>query len=61
VEATALVRDGGRVRGVAARDVLTGQDLEVRGRVVVDAAGPAADALARGAGIARPPVPNCAR
>jgi glycerol-3-phosphate dehydrogenase len=43
---------------VAARDVLTGQALEVRGRVVVDATGPSADALARSAGIARAPIPQ---
>ena len=58
VEAVSLLREGGAVRGVAARDGLTGQAMEIRGRVVLDAAGPAAAALARSAGIARPPVPH---
>ncbi|MGH7557122.1 MAG: glycerol-3-phosphate dehydrogenase/oxidase [Gemmatimonadota bacterium] len=39
-----LVRDG-RVEGVAARDVLTGDEILVRGRVVLNAAGPYAEGL----------------
>jgi glycerol-3-phosphate dehydrogenase len=39
VRADGLVEDGGRVVGVRARDTLTGSDLEIRARVVVDATG----------------------
>ncbi len=46
VEATELMRVGSRVKGVRARDVLTGEDgLELRGRLVVNAAGPWVDGL----------------
>src|SRR5262249_42931999 len=57
VEAVSLLRDGAGVRGVAARDVLTGQPPEGRGPRGLDAAGPSAGALARGAGAVRGPVP----
>jgi glycerol-3-phosphate dehydrogenase len=57
VEAVALLRAAGRVAGVAARDALSGTTLEVRARLVVNAAGPGADeVLARG-GLRRPPAP----
>ena len=46
VEATELIRDGSQVKGVRARDVLLGEDgLELRGRLVVNAAGPWVDGL----------------
>jgi glycerol-3-phosphate dehydrogenase len=56
-EAVALLRASGRVAGVAVRDALSGTTLEVRARMVVNAAGPWADeVLARG-GVARPAAP----
>lgn len=51
VEATALSRDRHRVRGVRARDVLGNAELEIRGRVVLNAAGPHAEPLLRAAGL----------
>ncbi len=46
IEATELMRDGSQVKGVHARDVLSGNDgLELRGRLVVNAAGPWVDGL----------------
>ena len=42
-----FLRANGRVSGVLARDVLTGNDIEVRARVVVNAAGPWAAEVAR--------------
>jgi glycerol-3-phosphate dehydrogenase len=39
-EATHFLQSHGRILGVKARDVLTGDGLEVRGRVVLNAAGP---------------------
>lgn len=47
VGATNFVRNGDRVSGIAAEDVLTGEKLEVRGRVVLNAAGPWAEHLLR--------------
>lgn len=45
-EVTALVRDEtGRVVGVEARDTLSGEEAEFRGRIVIDAAGPWLDRL----------------
>ena len=35
-----LVRDGGRVSGITARDMLTGDELTIRARCVVNATGP---------------------
>ncbi|NJO38477.1 MAG: FAD-dependent oxidoreductase, partial [Rhizobiales bacterium] len=43
VEATGLIRAGDEVRGVLARDVLTGADLPIRARMVLNAAGPYAE------------------
>ena len=45
VAATGFLQDGGRVTGVAARDELTGAALEIRARLVVNAAGPWVDNL----------------
>jgi glycerol-3-phosphate dehydrogenase len=45
--ATGFLRDGDRVVGVRARDVLAREELEIRGRVVLNASGPwAPDVLA---------------
>jgi glycerol-3-phosphate dehydrogenase len=44
---TALLREGGRVAGALVRDELTGAELAVRARTVVNAAGPFADAVRR--------------
>jgi glycerol-3-phosphate dehydrogenase len=56
-EAVSLLRAAGRVAGVAVRDTLGGGTIEVRARMVVNAAGPWADEfLARG-GLARTPAP----
>lgn len=46
-EATALLLEGGRVRGAAVRDRLSGKEVEVRAKVVVNAAGPLADRVRR--------------
>lgn len=56
-EVTRLERADGRVTGVAVRDVLGGDTLSVRGRLVVNAAGPALDQVLSLAGLARSPVP----
>jgi glycerol-3-phosphate dehydrogenase len=53
VEATALEREGGRVTGVRLRDG-AGVEHSVRARVVVNAAGPWADRVARLAGLEVP-------
>lgn len=45
VEATGFLRDGNRVLGVEARDVLTDTKFLVRGKVVINAAGPWAGEL----------------
>jgi glycerol-3-phosphate dehydrogenase len=45
LEVTNFLRQGERVCGVEARDVLTGNQLEVRGKVVLNAAGPWAERL----------------
>jgi glycerol-3-phosphate dehydrogenase len=46
VEATELLRTGGSVVGVRARDVVSGEDaLEIRAKLVVNASGPWLDAL----------------
>ena len=45
LEATGFVRNGARVLGVDARDRLTGDRLRIRGKVVVNAAGPWAEGL----------------
>jgi glycerol-3-phosphate dehydrogenase len=62
VEATGFLRRGGRVAGVRARDVRTGDAFDVRGRVVLNAAGPWADRLlAADAGLRLEPPPVFSR
>ena len=46
-EVTDLLQQGDRVIGVRARDTLTGEKTEVRGRMVLNAAGPWANRLVR--------------
>jgi glycerol-3-phosphate dehydrogenase len=48
VEATGLLRRDARVTGVQVNDVLTGDQFEIRARVVVNAAGPWADEMLAG-------------
>jgi glycerol-3-phosphate dehydrogenase len=45
VEATGLLRQGSKVVGVEARDVFSEASFEIRGRVVLNAAGPYAEAF----------------
>ena len=45
VEATGFLRQGDRVTGVIAQDVLTGDKLEIRAKLVLNAAGPWAEKL----------------
>ncbi len=45
VEAVDFLRDGKRITGVKARDVWTDEEFDVRGKVVLNAAGPWADRL----------------
>ena len=45
LEVTGFLQNGDRVRGIKARDKLTGNELEVQGRVVLNAAGPWAEHL----------------
>lgn len=47
VQVTDFIRDGDRVAGVKARDTLTADELEIRARVVINAAGPWANRLLR--------------
>jgi glycerol-3-phosphate dehydrogenase len=48
VEATGFLRSkSGQVYGITARDVLTGETLSIRGKVVINAAGPWAEPLLR--------------
>lgn len=59
LEAERLVVRAGRVEGVVARDRISGDRLELRGRLILNAAGPYADAFLRtglGEGL-RPPMP----
>ncbi len=58
VEALELVRGPrGRVAGVALRDALGGRTLELRARLVINAAGPWADELGSRSGLRRSPLP----
>jgi glycerol-3-phosphate dehydrogenase len=57
VEVAGLIRKDGRVAGATARDREGNATLEVRSRMVLNAAGPWSDALAACAGIARKPAP----
>ena len=45
IEATGFLRSGTRVTGIQARDSLTGEQFHIRGRVVLNAAGPWAERL----------------
>lgn len=45
VEATGFLREGDRITGIRAVDALKGGEVEVRGRIVVNAAGPWAEPL----------------
>lgn len=54
VRASGLVYAGSRVAGVEAEDVLTGEQFEVRGRTVVNAAGPWVRGLTRSMGESDP-------
>ena len=45
VEATALLKPDGRIRGAAIRDVLSGETATIRAHVVVNATGPWSDTL----------------
>ncbi len=45
VEATGFLYSGNRVLGIKAKDSLTGQEIEIRGKVVLNAAGPWAEQL----------------
>jgi glycerol-3-phosphate dehydrogenase len=56
VEALGFLRDGSRVIGVRARDRATGQEIEVRARLTLNAAGPGALALLAQAGLPAPPI-----
>lgn len=47
VEATGFVRSGTRVTGIEARDILTGEQLHVRGKVVLNCGGPWAEDILR--------------
>ncbi len=46
-EAKALLLEGGRVRGAVVRDGLSGKEVEVRAKAVVNATGPLADRVRR--------------
>jgi glycerol-3-phosphate dehydrogenase len=56
-EVCGLLRCGARVAGARVRDRESGGELEVRARVVLNAAGPAMDQVLRLAGLARAPAP----
>ncbi len=54
VEAREIVRQDGRIAGVRARDAFTGQDVEVRAQIVVNAAGARSADILRMLGVTRP-------
>jgi glycerol-3-phosphate dehydrogenase len=56
VEAVGLLREGRRVTGIRAREQGTGQEMEVRARLTLNAAGPRTLALLSEAGLAAPAV-----
>ncbi|MCE5242578.1 MAG: glycerol-3-phosphate dehydrogenase/oxidase [Syntrophobacteraceae bacterium] len=61
-EAVGFVRKHERICGVRVRDVLTGAGFDIRGKMVLNAAGPWADRLlADGASIRLRPVPSFSR
>lgn len=47
LEVTGFLRERSRVMGLKARDVLTGDDLEIRGKIVLNASGPWAEQVLR--------------
>jgi glycerol-3-phosphate dehydrogenase len=55
--AVALLKAGGRVAGVAVEDGLGGKSVEVRGRVVLNCAGPWCDDVLALSGLKRPRAP----
>jgi glycerol-3-phosphate dehydrogenase len=57
VEATKLLQAGGQAAGIQVRDLLTGEELELRAGAVVNCAGPWASELARRFGGAGAPLP----
>ena len=54
VEAREIIKQDGHLAGVRARDALTGQDVEVRTRVIVNAAGARGADVMRMLGVTRP-------
>jgi glycerol-3-phosphate dehydrogenase len=56
-EVVSFLRASGRVAGVAVRDTLSGTTLEVRARMVANAAGPWADEVLARCGVPRPAAP----
>lgn len=56
VEAVGFLLAGSRVRGLIARDVETGDTMEVAARMIVNATGPGMDRMLQMAGIHRAPV-----
>jgi glycerol-3-phosphate dehydrogenase len=62
VRATGLLADRGHIRGVHARDQLSGRELELRARFVINAAGPwVEDWLPAGAGRPQAPMFHASR
>jgi len=57
LEAVELLVHAGRVRGIKARDVLTGDELKIAAKVVINASGPWSNSIARGftGSVSRPP------
>jgi glycerol-3-phosphate dehydrogenase len=53
VEAVAPIRSGANVTGMTARDVLTGDEIAINARVVVNAAGAYAGTIMKGFGVGR--------
>src|SRR5215471_783590 len=51
--AVAPVKDGGRMSGMRVRDVLTGEEIDVRARVTINAAGAHAGEIMKQFGVAR--------
>lgn len=58
LEATGVRRDGDAVRGIHGRDTVGGRPVDVRGRIVLNTAGPAIDLVIHSAGIARRAPPS---
>jgi glycerol-3-phosphate dehydrogenase len=58
LEVKGFLQDRGRVTGVKAIDLLTGDDLEIRGKIVLNASGPWVEQVLRYVGVSRlyPPL-----